>query len=78
MGLMGTIGHIAWTRAMAIGDATAILPYDYCRLIFAMLIGLAAFNEWPDLYSVIGSAIIVASGFYIARREAMLRQKKKD
>ncbi len=74
MGLMGTIGHLAWTRAIAIGDASAIVPYDYSRLVFAMLIGMAAFGEWPDFYSLAGSAIIVVAGFYIARREALLRQ----
>jgi drug/metabolite transporter (DMT)-like permease len=74
MGLMGTIGHLAWTRAIAISDASAVAPYDYCRLVFAMLIGMAAFGEWPDFYSIVGSLIIVASGLYIARREAMMKQ----
>jgi drug/metabolite transporter (DMT)-like permease len=74
MGLMGTIGHLAWTRALAITDASALAPYDYCRLVFAMVIGMAAFGEWPDVYSLLGSMIIVASGLYIARREALLRQ----
>jgi len=74
MGLMGTIGHRAWTRAIAISDASAVAPYDYFRLVFAMLIGMAAFSEWPDVFSLIGSLIIIASGLYIARREAFLRQ----
>ena len=75
MGLMGTIGHLAWTRAIAISDASAVAPYDYCRLVFAMLIGMVAFGEWPDFYSIVGSVIIVASGLYIAHREALLKQE---
>ncbi len=78
MGLMGTIGHIAWTRSIAMSDASAVLPYDYCRLIFAMLIGMAAFGERPDIYFFIGSAIIVASGLYIVRREALLQKMTQE
>lgn len=75
MGLAGTLGHLAWTRAVAKVDASAVAPYDYIRLVFAILIGIAAFNEHPDTYTLIGSFIIVCAGIYIARREALLGQQ---
>jgi drug/metabolite transporter (DMT)-like permease len=75
MGLAGTVGHVCWTRAISIADASVVVPFDYVRLIFTIMIGIFAFAEQPDRYTLIGSAIIVLAGIYIARREAMLNQR---
>jgi drug/metabolite transporter (DMT)-like permease len=75
MGLAGTIGHVCWTRAISMADASVVVPFDYVRLVFTMVIGIFAFAEHPDEFTLIGSAIIVLAGIYIARREAMLNQR---
>jgi drug/metabolite transporter (DMT)-like permease len=75
MGLAGTIGHVCWTRAISMADASVVVPFDYLRLIFTIIIGILAFAEQPDRYTLLGSAIIVMAGIYIARREAMLNQR---
>jgi drug/metabolite transporter (DMT)-like permease len=75
MGLAGTCGHVCWTRAISMADASVVVPFDYLRLIFTIIIGILAFAEQPDRYTLIGSAIIVLAGIYIARREAMLNQR---
>jgi drug/metabolite transporter (DMT)-like permease len=56
-------------------DASVVVPFDYLRLIFTIIIGILAFAEQPDRYTLLGSAIIVMAGIYIARREAMLNQR---
>ena len=66
---------MCWTRAISLADASVVVPFDYVRLIFTMAIGMIAFAEHPDLYTLIGSGIIVLAGIYIARREAMLNQR---
>ncbi|MBL9033284.1 MAG: DMT family transporter [Rhodospirillaceae bacterium] len=75
MGLAGTIGHVCWTRAISMADASVVVPFDYVRLIFTMVIGIFAFAEHPDAFTLLGSAIIVLAGIYIARREAMMNQR---
>jgi len=75
MGLAGTVGHVCWTRAISLCDASVVVPFDYVRLIFTIIIGIFAFAEQPDRYTLIGSAIIVLAGIYIARREAMMNQR---
>ncbi|HKP24957.1 MAG TPA: DMT family transporter [Dongiaceae bacterium] len=75
MGLAGTVGHVCWTRAISICDASVVVPFDYLRLVFTIIIGILAFAEQPDRYTLIGSAIIVLAGIYIARREAMVNQR---
>lgn len=74
MGALGSLGHICYVRAFAMADASAVMPYDYTRLLVAALIGWLAFGELPTIYTWIGAAIIVASAIYIAHREATLRQ----
>jgi drug/metabolite transporter (DMT)-like permease len=56
-------------------DASVVVPFDYLRLVFTMLIGFFAFAEHPDGFTLTGSAIIVLTGIYIARREAMMNQR---
>ncbi len=74
LGFFGTMGHLCWTQAFAIADASAVVPFDYSRLIFTTIIGMSLFGEQPDRWFWVGSAIIVGAGLYIAQREAMLRR----
>jgi drug/metabolite transporter (DMT)-like permease len=74
MGLCGTLGHLCWVRALGLAEVSLVVSYDYVRLLFAALIGYFAFGEAPMLHTWIGSAVIVGSGIYIARREAQLHQ----
>jgi drug/metabolite transporter (DMT)-like permease len=54
------------TRA---GDVSAISPFRYSRLIFALAIGIVVFNETPDGWTLGGAALIIASGIYTVLRE---------
>lgn len=74
MGALGSLGHMCLMRSFALADASAVMPYDYTRMLFATLIGYFAFAEVPDLWTWIGAGVIVAAAVYIARREALMRQ----
>ena len=58
----GIAGYSALTRAMRTGDVSAVTPFRYSRLVFALAIGVLAFHERPDPQTLLGSAIIVACG----------------
>jgi drug/metabolite transporter (DMT)-like permease len=75
MGFAGSFGHLCYVRALRGAEASAILPYDYGRMIFSSLIGYLAFAEVPDRWTWIGSAIIAGSAIYIARRESQLAKR---
>ena len=62
--VVGVAAYYALTAAMRMGDVGVITPFRYTRLVFALILGVALFNERPDGYTLIGSAIIVASGIY--------------
>lgn len=72
LGFFAAISHIMLTRAYVLADASVVQPFDYLRLPFIALIGYLLFGEVPDQWLWIGAAIIAASTFYIARREAQL------
>ena len=55
-------------------ELTAIMPFDFLRLIWATLLAAWLFAEAPDLFTWIGAAVIFGAGLYIANRE---RQAKK-
>lgn len=71
VGLVGTIAHLCFTRSLSMADASAVVPFDFARLIFVAIIGIVVFQQVPSVWTWIGSAIIFASGIYIVRREAV-------
>jgi len=70
--VIGVTSQAAIVRAYRIAEATAVAPYDYARLLFATGFGIVLFAEFPDVWTMVGAGIIVASTVYIARREAKL------
>jgi drug/metabolite transporter (DMT)-like permease len=72
MGLLVTAGHQCHARSFSEADASAVLPFDFSKLLFAALIGFAFFAEVPDIWVWIGAGIIFVSSTYTARREAAL------
>jgi drug/metabolite transporter (DMT)-like permease len=62
------------TAAMRVGDVAAVTPFRYTRLVFALVIAFFVFGERPDAWTLIGAAIVVASGLYSFWREAQVRR----
>lgn len=60
----GIIAYSALTVAMRTGEISAVTPFRYTRLVFAMVAGFLIFRERPDLWTIIGSTIIVGSGIF--------------
>jgi len=73
--LFGTAGYYALIAAMRIGEVAVITPFRYTRLIFAVAIGWAVFAERPDRFTLIGGAVIVASGLYALWRQRQLARQ---
>ncbi|MEV8465365.1 DMT family transporter [Fluviibacterium sp. DFM31] len=70
----GVAAYYAITLAMRVGDVAVVTPFRYARLIFAVIIGMLVFGERPDLWTLIGSAVIIGSGLYTLMREQMRRR----
>ena len=78
MGVLATSAHNCFIRAYALGEASAIAPVDYSRLVMAAAVGILLFGDIPDIYTIVGALIIVSASFYIIRREAQVARLKAE
>jgi drug/metabolite transporter (DMT)-like permease len=69
MGVFGTGTQWCYIKGMQIGDAAAMAPIDYSRLVFTVIAGLALFHEVPSPWTLAGAAVVVASTLFITWRE---------
>ncbi|UWS79256.1 DMT family transporter [Phaeobacter sp. G2] len=67
---IGVIAYNALTGAMRHGEISVVAPFRYTRLVFAMALGILVFGERPDSWTLLGSAVIVASGFFTLIRSS--------
>lgn len=71
-------GYISIISSMRVGEVGFVTPFRYSVLIFALIIGVVFFNEIPNIYTILGSVIVVASGVYTILRERKLKIKPKE
>ncbi len=76
IGVFGTTGHLLFVQAYKMADISLVEPAIFTRMVWAALIGLVVFSEFPDLWTWVGGAVIVVGTTYIARREAARGVKK--
>jgi drug/metabolite transporter (DMT)-like permease len=76
IGILGTIGQLALSQALKETEPTAVLPFDFLKLVWTTILGFWVFGEMPDLLTWAGAAVVFASGFYIAWREHEERRRK--
>mgnify|MGYP002816221366 CR=1 FL=1 len=76
VGCCGTAGHLCMAQALKDADATAVMPFDFGRLIWAGLIGFLFFSEIPDIWTLIGAVVIFSAGMYVAVQESRQGQTK--
>jgi drug/metabolite transporter (DMT)-like permease len=68
-GVLGGCGTLAMTQAFRIAPAAVIAPFEYTAMVWAVVLGYWLWGDLPDAFIIAGSAIVVASGLYIFRRE---------
>lgn len=71
------IGYQSVILAMRTGEISFVAPFRYLSLIWSTLLGLIAFGEMPDGWSMIGAAIVITSGIYTFYRENKRRAAER-
>ncbi|NVO24448.1 DMT family transporter [Donghicola mangrovi] len=72
--LLSLLGMTFMIRAYKTGEAGIVAPMQYSQMLWAIFYGYMFFNEYLDVYTMVGAGIIIASGVYIVVREG----SKKD
>ncbi len=70
LAVTGFLAQLAITEAFRHGQASAVAPFEYSALAWAVALDWLFWNAVPDGYTLAGAAVIVASGIYLIRREA--------
>ena len=66
MGVFGGVGHFLFTEAFHLAPASLLAPIMYLQLIISGVFGWWIFDQVPDRVTLIGMAIIAASGIVVA------------
>jgi drug/metabolite transporter (DMT)-like permease len=69
------IGYQTIILAMRTGEISFIAPFRYTSLIWAILLGIFLLGELPDLWMLVGAAIVIAAGLYAFYREHKLHRE---
>jgi drug/metabolite transporter (DMT)-like permease len=73
LGLLGGTGHFLFILAYSRAPASAISPFLYAQLITMVAMGYLVFSDLPDLWTMIGASVIIASGIYLIHRERVTK-----
>lgn len=70
--IFALVAYYSVTAAMRIGDIPTVTPFRYTRLVFALILAFFVFHERPDMWTLIGAAIVIATGLYTLWRERLV------
>jgi len=71
LALSGFFGQLAITEAFSRGKASIVAPFEYSALAWGVAIDWLLWHTLPDGYTLLGAAIIIGSGIYLVRHEAV-------
>ncbi len=75
IGVFGTGGQLFWTRALKLGEVSALTPISFMQLPLVTVLAWLLFDETISRWTVAGAAIIFGANLYIAHREAQLSRR---
>lgn len=69
------MGYLASVAVMRVGDIGFTAPFRYTGLLWALVLGWLVFGDWPDALTLLGAAIVVATGLFTLFRERQLARR---
>jgi drug/metabolite transporter (DMT)-like permease len=77
LGVLASGGQWVVILAHRIAPASLLAPFFYGQLLWVSVLGFLVFGNLPDIWTIVGAAIIAASGLYTAHRERVRRQESR-
>lgn len=74
-GAGNALGQYWWTRALHLAPTSAVVPFNYFSLVWAMLLGFLVWGDIPTLQLLAGSAVVVGSGLFLLWSETRRRRQ---
>jgi drug/metabolite transporter (DMT)-like permease len=73
LGMWGGTGHYLFIHAYRLAPASSVAPFLYMQILTMVAFGYAVFGDLPDVWTLVGAAVIIGSGIYLLHRERALR-----
>lgn len=77
VGFFGAAGHLLFIHASRLTQSSLLAPFMYVQIVWSVLFGFLVFSDLPDFYTTLGAAIVIASGLYLAWREALAARRRR-
>lgn len=74
LGVLGGAGHYLFLHAYRLAPASTISPFLYLQLLTMVSAGWLIFGDVPDVWTLTGAGIVIASGVYLVHRERVTRR----
>jgi drug/metabolite transporter (DMT)-like permease len=76
--ILGSLAHVTVISAIGMADASTLQPFGYTLFIWAIVVGYLMFGHIPDRWTLLGAAIIIASGLYVWHRERVRAREAQN
>ena len=74
VGVVAMACFICIVRALALAPASVLAPLQYSAILWAAIMGWLVWRDAPTLPIIVGNAVIIGSGLYVAARGKMVGQ----
>lgn len=72
-GCVATVGMLCLAQAYRLGEPPIVAPFEYTGMVWALASGYLVWSRVPDAISIVGMAIIIAAGLFLASLERLRR-----
>lgn len=73
LGALGGIGHWLLISAHRLAPAPILAPFNYTQIVPMVLLGFLVFGDLPDVWTIVGAAVVLMSGLYLLYRERRVK-----
>lgn len=77
LGLVAACVGYLMAQAYRLSPASAVAPFEYSLLIYALFWGWTIFGEWPAPMVFVGAAVVIGSGIYVFVREGQRKSVRR-
>ncbi len=74
-GIMSGLAQLMMTAGYRSGETTLVAPFEYGAILYATILGMVLWGEYPDGWSLVGVVILIGAGLYIWHREVVLARR---
>lgn len=77
LGVLGGAGHYFYILAHRLAPASTVGPFIYLQAVSMTALGFIVFSDVPDIWTIAGLGVVIASGLYLLHRERVVAGRSK-